>query len=145
MIADAINKVTSTIFAVVDAVFTCIVNILAVPLSLAYTAASHTLSRKWQLSDISGVYYIWCSAKDRVIKCAAKDGVCCLYAVLAKYPRLFLLMFSVAAIPLIVIAIVVTLTRRNDSDESEIIEAEIVSEPEGNKVGRNENKKKLRK
>lgn len=124
MILSAVSNVVSKVWQVIDAGFTAILNCLLVPLSLLYTAISHALGDRWQLSDVvHGVYYLWWSRKEQSLKSPL--------GLISGCSRSSVFWFTVVAIPLIFAALlkVVTTSAQKNKSDADILEVvEVVDE-----------------
>ena len=128
MVLSVVSNVVSRVWQVIDAGFTVILNCLLVPLSLLYTAISHVLGGRWQLSDVvHGVYYLWWSRKEQSVKSPL--------GLITGCSRSSAFWFTVVAIPLILAALlkVVTIAARKNKSGTDILEAEVVEVRHENK------------
>lgn len=119
MVLESYAKVTATAMSCIDFMFMLVLNTLAVPMSLAYTALAQKLSDPWTLTPIPGIHYIWWSVSDNVIKGSGNIRLEYLGDSPIRYPRLLLTLFILSSPVLIISEIVCILANREHKPESQ--------------------------
>lgn len=133
MVLSHFEKLSEVVAKILEWIFTIVINAVVAPLSLLYSLTTKTLGSAWKMVDIPGIYYFWWSNRDKIIKYSNEDAsVSSALSKIKGNPRVLLLLFALAVIPMIIAAAVKLLVRSwcpDNKDTGNIQDAEITQEP----------------